>query len=248
MMEFRRIGRYNDGTIWYQCQEVKEEEDVAIASEAPPSPAGADAAPARARILDAAFAAFSAQGYAQTSMLEIATRARVSKRGLYALVGAKHDMLAACITERAGRMRPPADMPEPLDRESLASVLAAFGERLLCEVSDPAVLGVFRLAIAEAERAPEVARALDSIGRAAARRELASVLGKARARGLVDGDPAEMATRFLALLWGDLMMDLLLRLADPPTPEEAGRRAHDAASAFLRLQPAEGSGGRAGGG
>jgi AcrR family transcriptional regulator len=211
---------------------------MATALGAPPSPAGAEAGPARARILDAAFAAFSAQGYPQTSMLEIATRAKVSKRELYALVGNKHDMLVACITERAGRMRLPAEMPEPRDRESLAGVLAAFGEQLLREVSAPAVLGVFRLAIAEAERAPEIARALDSIGRAAARRELAAVLEKAHARGLLGGDPAEMTTRFLALLWGDLMIGLLLRLVDPPTPEEAARRGRDAASALLRLQPA----------
>jgi AcrR family transcriptional regulator len=44
----------------------------------------------RARILDAAFAAFMKSGYAATSTLEIATRARVSKRELYALVGNKH--------------------------------------------------------------------------------------------------------------------------------------------------------------
>ena len=169
------------------------------------------------------------------------TRARVSKRELYALVGAKQDMLVACITERAGRMRPPADMPEPGDRESLAGVLAAFGERILREVTDPPVLAVFRLAIAEAERAPEIAQALDSIGRAAARRELAELLEKAKACGLVGGDSAEMTAQFLALLWGDLMVSLLLRLVDPPTPEEAGRRARNAASAFLRLQPAGGS-------
>jgi AcrR family transcriptional regulator len=213
------------------------EEDVATASGAPPSRAGADI---RARILEAAFAAFSAHGYSRTSMLEIATRARVSKRELYALVGNKHDMLVACITERAGRMRPPAGMPEPRDRESLADVLAALGEWLLREVSDPVVLGVFRLAIAEAERAPEIARALDSIGRAAARRELTAVLETAQTRGLLSGDPAEMVTRFLALLWGDLMVGLLLRLVDPLAPEAAGRRARDAASAFLLLQPAEG--------
>jgi hypothetical protein len=36
-------------------------------------------------------------GYATTSTLEIATRARVSKRELYALVGNKQEMLIACI-------------------------------------------------------------------------------------------------------------------------------------------------------
>ena len=41
----------------------------------------------RERILEAAFAAFMKSGYATASMLEIATRARVSKRELYAPVG-----------------------------------------------------------------------------------------------------------------------------------------------------------------
>jgi len=212
---------------------------MSAASRDSSSPAGRQAAPARARILNAAFAAFSAQGYAQTSMLEIATQAKVSKRELYALVGNKHDMLVACIAERAGRMRAQADMPEPRDRESLAAVLAAFGERLLREVTDPAVVGVFRLAIAEAERAPEVAQALDSIGRAAAREELATMLGKARARGLLQGAPAELARQFLVLLWGELVMNLLLRLVETPAPEEVVQRARDAASAFLRLHPAD---------
>lgn len=198
---------------------------------------GSEATPARARILDAAFAVFGARGYADTSMLEIATRARVSKRELYVLVGNKHDMLVACITERAARLQPPADMPEAHDRESLADALAAFGQRLLLELSDPVVIGVFRLAIAEAERAPEIAKALDSIGRAAARRELAALLAKAEGLGSARGDHTEMARQFLVLLWGDLQIGLLLGLADPPTSEEAGRRARDAASAFLRLEP-----------
>ena len=99
------------------------------------------------------------------------------------------------------------------------------------------MVGVFRLAIAEAERAPEIAAALDSIGRAAMRKELAAVLEKAQARALLSGNPAEMAEQFLALLWGDLMMGLLLRLADPPTRDEARLLARAAASAFLRLHP-----------
>src|ERR1700675_2426892 len=124
----------------------------------------ADGIPARQRILDAAFSAFMERGFAETSTLEIATRARVSKRELYALVGSKQEMLAACIGERAKRLQVPADLPAPHDRETLARTLEMFGTQLLREVSDPTVIAVFRLAIAEAVRAPEVARVLDSIG------------------------------------------------------------------------------------
>ena len=104
----------------------------------------------RARILDAAFAAFMKNGYAATSTLEIATRARVSKREIYATVGNKQEMLIACISERARRLRVAATLPVPDDRETLARVLVSFGARLLTEISDPAVIAVFRLAIAEA--------------------------------------------------------------------------------------------------
>src|SRR5918911_2010523 len=96
----------------------------------------------RERILEAAFAAFMENGYAATSTLEIATRARVSKRELYTLVGNKQAMLSACITERARRLQAPADLPVPRDRETLEQVLAIFGTQLLREISDPTVIGV----------------------------------------------------------------------------------------------------------
>ena len=200
------------------------------------TPEGVDEAPVRRRILDAAYSAFTERGYAETSTLEIATRARVSKRELYALVGRKQDMLVACITERARRLRLP-DMPVPRDRETLAEVLAGSGTQLLCEVSDPTVIAVFRLAIAEAERAPEVAQALDSIGREASRAALKKMLAQARSSGLLSGDPAEMVRQFTALLWGDLMVSLLLRVADPPNPREIKLRARKATAAFLQLYP-----------
>src|SRR5262245_5479462 len=106
--------------------------------------------PARQRILEAAFSAFIERGYSETSTLEIATRAHVSKRALYALVGNKQDMLVACISERATRLQVPASLDEPHDRESLARALTTFGSQLLRETTDPTVIAVFRLAIAEA--------------------------------------------------------------------------------------------------
>ena len=200
-------------------------------------PEDADENPVRRRIVGAAFSLFTERGYAETSTLEIATRARVSKRELYALVGNKQEMLVACISERAKRLRMPEDMPLVRDRESLARALVSFGSRLLREVSDPTVVAVFRLAIAEAERAPKVARALDTIGRETSSAALREMLTRARSSGLLDGDPAEMAEQFAALLWGNLMIGLLLRVADAPNPNEIKRRSRNATTAFLRLYP-----------
>src|ERR1700757_916055 len=107
----------------------------------------------RERILAAAFAAFMKSGYAAASMLEIATRARVSKRELYALVGNKQEMLIACIRERAKRFEVPADLSVLGHRENLAQALVSFGTKLVREASDPTVIAVFRLAIAEVVQA-----------------------------------------------------------------------------------------------
>jgi AcrR family transcriptional regulator len=191
----------------------------------------------RERILDAAFAAFMKNGYATASMLEIATRARVSKRELYALVGNKQEMLIACISERAKRFDVPTDLPMLRDRETLEQVLVSFGTKFVQEVSDPSVIAVFRLAIAEVVQAPEVARALDSIGREAGRAALRKIMTQAEASGLPTGRPAELAARFAGLLWRDLLVSLLLGVAKRPNPREIAKRARDAAAAFLQLHP-----------
>jgi AcrR family transcriptional regulator len=189
----------------------------------------------RWRILSAAFAAFMESGYAATSTLEIASRARVSKRELYALVGNKQKMLIACITERARRLEVPADLPVARDRENLAHLLSSFGRQLVHETTDPTVIGVFRLAIAEAIHAPEVARALDSIGCETTRAALQKVMAGAKEAGLLNGRPADLAEQFDGLLWGDLMVRLLLGVASRPNRREITSRARDATDAFLRL-------------
>src|ERR1700751_3357814 len=117
------------------------------------------------RILGAAFKAFTEDGYDGTSTLDIATRAKVSKRDLYANFGSKHAVLVACIERRADRMRLPPDVPAPQSRQMLASTLTSFATNLVREVSHPSVIATFRLAIAEASRSPEIAQALEVAGR-----------------------------------------------------------------------------------
>jgi AcrR family transcriptional regulator len=192
--------------------------------------------PTRERILNAAFSAFIEKGYANTSTLEIATRAKVSKRELYALCPGKNALLRDAIAERAQRMRLPLELPTATDRETLAATLSAFGTAIMRGVCEPAVLAVYWLAIAEARQAPEVARLLDNAGRAATRAALARTLGQAQKEKLIrDGDPAAMVADFFALLWGDLLLQLLLRLASPPSPQAMQRKAREATEKFMRL-------------
>src|SRR6185437_5160123 len=108
----------------------------------------------RARILGAAMEAFMEHGFAAATTLEIATRAKVSKRELYALVGNKEEMLAACVAGRGQRMRLPADFPAPTDAASLKRALSLYGVTLLRELTEPGVLAVFRLGISEWKRSP----------------------------------------------------------------------------------------------
>lgn len=192
---------------------------------------------ARERILNAAFKTFMQRGYAASTTLQIATRARVSKRELYDLVGNKQGMLIACIAERAKRLTVPANLPALHNRETLEQVLDSFGAKLLREISHPSVIAVFRLAIGEAVPAPEVARALDSIGRENARKSLRKIMAEAHAAGLLMGHPADLAEQFTGLLWGSLLVSLLLGVAKRPSPLEMAKRARDAAAVFLQLHP-----------
>lgn len=189
----------------------------------------------RARIIGAAFHAFMEKGYAGTSTLEIATRAKISKRDLYTNFPNKQAILVACIANRATRMRLPPDLPAPRSREMLGSILTTFGATVVREVCQPEVIAMFRLAISEAERSPDVAETLNA-SRSVNRSALAGLLLQAQAAGILgDGAPEHMMEQFFALLWGDLMVGRLLGVTASPKPAEIDSRAQAATEAFLKL-------------
>jgi len=47
----------------------------------------------------------------------------------------------------------------------------------------------------------------------------------------------ELAAQFGGLLWGNLMVSLLLGVAERPNSREVAARARDATAAFLQLHP-----------
>jgi len=194
----------------------------------------------RQRVVNAAFTLFRDQGFSSTSMLDIVSRARVSKRDLYALFNNKHAVLAACISGRTQPARRPLDptIPMPQTREALAALLVELGASILNMACHPNVLTVFRLAIAESDRAPEIARTLHRNGREANQKALAELVRKAQSLGLVPaGEPGAMAAGYFSALWGDLLVGLLLRVWEAPTKREIEFRACAATEMLMAWQP-----------
>jgi hypothetical protein len=118
------------------------------------------------------------------------------------------------------------------------AVLTGFASTFLRELCSPAVVAVYRLAALEAERSPQVAKALDTAGRDASRSALIHLLKRAQSSGFIGvGDPLAMATEFFSLLVGDLLVRLILRVTEPPSSKEIDRRVRVAIDALLRLHP-----------
>jgi AcrR family transcriptional regulator len=192
--------------------------------------------PVRDRILSAAMRTFMEHGFAAATTLEIATRAKVSKRELYALVGNKEQMLAACVAGRGRRMRLPEGFPVPADMASLESALRQYGIILLKELMDPDVLGVFRLGISESKRSPGIAASINDQGHKPANAALESLLRSARVAKLLGSDDfPSMLAHYRGLLLGDRMVYVLLGMVPRPTAREIDHRAEEAARLFLRL-------------
>ena len=193
--------------------------------------------PLRQRIVEATFAVLMERGYAGASTLEIARRARASKRELYAQFGNKAGILEALVSDTARRMQGPLQSPKAVsDRASLRAALVDYGVTALTELTSPHVVAIHRLAAAEAGRSSgELGKILDKAGREPNRRALVSLLARARDGGLVTCDPVTMAGQFFNLLTGDILQRLMLGVIRAPRPKEIKSRAEAAADIVIRL-------------
>jgi AcrR family transcriptional regulator len=202
-------------------------------------PAPIDALPPRRRgILMAAVKVLMEKGYARASTLEIATRARVSKRELYAEFGSKRGILEALIDSASVEMQVPLTPAEIGDRHALAAALTAYGIAALTTLSNPYVLAVYRLAIAEAPGNTELGEIIDARGREPNRRALVELMRRGQAAGFLGGgEPGQIAQEFFALVMGDLMAWLLVGVDEAPSPQEIAARAEHATQAVLALHP-----------
>jgi AcrR family transcriptional regulator len=194
---------------------------------------------ARERILGAAFCTFMERGYAKASTLEIATRAKVSKRELYSHFENKQALFAAGIAGRTNAMQIPLAHPDVTSLDGLAATLKSLGRAILTGVTDDDVLAVHRLAIAESAHSRDIAETLDRAGRSEILKALTALLARAQTLDLIgEGDASEMAEQFCSVLFSDLLLRLILRVIRRPSAREIARRADIATDLLLRLHAA----------
>lgn len=175
--------------------------------------------PKRLQIVRAAEALFLAQGYGTVSMDQVARTAGVSKATLYAYFPSK-DALFATIVGDKGIDSPLGEEMFPTDVPDLRAALEAIGLRMLRFMLRDRTLAIYRIALAESARFPELGLAFFDNGPRRMTERFSQWLAELRAQGLVTADDLEMAThQFMALMRCGTF--LRRSLSVPPAASEA---------------------------
>ncbi len=148
----------------------------------------------RARIVEATRQLFLAEGYGGTTMNEVATHCRVSKRTLYELFPSKTDLLGAIIEHHRTSM---LALPGDHDVLPLADALEQIFQVDISEEDDKAREAFLNLTIVEAARYPEVGEMMIRLGGDKAHALLADWMEEKKQAGQMFIDDTASAARML---------------------------------------------------
>jgi TetR/AcrR family transcriptional regulator, mexJK operon transcriptional repressor len=168
-------------------------------------------------------------------MLDVASRARASKATLYARFESKEVLFHALL---AWGTRQGTDALDAIARDHTLDPLAAldrFAVRLLSLMMQPEKLALFRIAVAEGGRLPEVGRIFNSLTR-----DHGKGLGRLLATRLIEhgiieiDDPEDYGNSFIGLLQGELYTQALLGVIPPPGSRDIEKHARRAMARLVR--------------
>jgi AcrR family transcriptional regulator len=196
-------------------------------------------------ILRAAFDVFQEHGLHNATMLEVATRAHVSKETIYARFDSKEDLFYALIAwgTRQASLDESKFAQGPV--EDPVEELRQFCRALVNSFMHPESLACYRMAISESGRNPEIGRTFDELGCSESNEALDRVFGALRERKLIDPAPEEeMRDTLIGLLRGNYHHNTLSGSMPVPSQEMNDRRADRCVALFLRAYGYKASTGR----
>jgi AcrR family transcriptional regulator len=193
-----------------------------------------DISPKRRQVTEAAEKLFLAQGYGAISMDQVARTAGVSKATLYAYFPSKDSLFAHIVASKGGE-NPMSDDLFPTENIDLRAALEAIGVRVLEFMLRERTLAIYRIALAESGRFPELGRAFYENGPHLFTRRFVSWLEKLRDLGLVEVEDLTLAThQFMALMRCGVFFRRSLSLPPEPSADEIQRTVKAAADTFLK--------------
>lgn len=186
----------------------------------------------RAEIIAVAKQLFFEEGYAGTSMAEIAARVGGSKATLYNHFRSKEELLLAMVREMidvtAINMISVAAIPDFRSRLEMLAQLAVE------KITRPEAIAMQRLAAAESHRFPEVGRIFYEEGVRHAHEQMAPLFKQAMDDGVLrQADPRQAVEDFLELCSGWLARRMIWNIAEAPTQAQIAAKAKTAVAVFL---------------
>lgn len=185
----------------------------------------------RAAIIKAASVRFFDDGFAATSIEQVASDAGVSKVTVYNHFGDKHGLFTASVEAECEKMRGHFSIDQ-MPSGSVRERLTIIGEAMLAFLSRPEMIQFERRIAAETEREPALGRAFLEAGPWRMKQAFSAFLAHAADTGeLAVADPMLAAEQFVAMCKG--MGDLEQRFGEQPDAADHKRRIAGAVDVFL---------------
>lgn len=213
-------------------------EETALLEQASPTKAGKDER--RDAIVAIAKEVFAANGYAGTSMSNIAARVGGSKATLYSYFKSKEELFAAVVEKKCEQIQNLLKEAQIESGGDLRAALTHFGVRFCELILSEESIATFRLATAEAGRFPEIGQTIYNSGVRQNHRRMAEFLESAKQAGHLrsDTDPAIAAEQFMDLCLSGIHRRCLWNVPPRPDREEIRANVAHALTTFMRAYAA----------
>jgi TetR/AcrR family transcriptional regulator, mexJK operon transcriptional repressor len=185
----------------------------------------------RADIIAVARDLFFKEGYAATSMSQLAATLGGSKTTLYNHFPSKEELLLAVVQDvvTAG----PGDYDHTTEPKEFRAWLVWFGFATLKRITSYNYISLQRLAAAEATRFPEIGKAFDEAARPGMQMAAGLFADAMSSRVLRPADPLLAVEQFLELCSGWMLRRTIWNVREPPTDAEIRANVDSAVAAFM---------------
>jgi len=188
----------------------------------------------REKLIEAAELVFVETGYGAANVDDIARRASMSKKTIYQIFDTKESLFAAVIAARRAVLASMIDVEACNADASPENVLRHFLSEFARFVLAPRQAALYRLVIAESQRAPELAHAFYREGRTKARSALTQWLALQHERKVLHvPDAASAAGMLFSMVIAEPQMCLLIGESPEPSEECIRERVDRALDIFL---------------